>query len=147
MCADPQVIRNRVRFNREKLTRSDVIDAVINEHTARFEPPASDEPHHTIESTNSNNEAEVSALVARISAMGPKDGWRMSQTGAVDRSDLDRSGAIILFEFKSDLLRYSSGRGVVGVDDRNEVNCPQGISSEVTARRCGFGRVAPSLHR
>ena len=42
---------------------------VINEHTARCEPPARDEPHHTIESTNSNNEAEVSALEARISAM------------------------------------------------------------------------------
>ena len=41
----------------------------INEHTAHCEPPARDEPHHTIESTNSNNEAEVSALVARISAM------------------------------------------------------------------------------
>ena len=68
VCADPQVIRNRVRFNRENLTRPDVIDAVINEHTAHFEPPARDEPHHTIESTNSNNEAEVSALVARISA-------------------------------------------------------------------------------
>ena len=53
---------------------------MINEHTALFEPPATDEPHHTIESTNSNNEAEVSALVARISAMGPEDGQRMSQT-------------------------------------------------------------------
>ena len=51
-----------------------------NEHTALFEPPAIDEPHHTIESTNSNNETEVSALVARISAMGPEDGQRMSQT-------------------------------------------------------------------
>ena len=67
--ADPQMIRNRVCLNREDLTRPDVIDAVINEHTAQFEPPAIDEPHHTIESTNSNNEAEVSALVARISAI------------------------------------------------------------------------------
>ena len=80
MRADLHIIRNEVRFNRENLTRPDVIDAVINEHTALFEPPATDEPHHTIESTNSHNETEVSALVARISAMGPEDGQRMSQT-------------------------------------------------------------------
>lgn len=78
--ADLHIIRNEVRFNRENLTRPDVIDAVINEHTALFEPPATDEPHHTIESTNSHNETEVSALVARISDMGPEDGQRMSQT-------------------------------------------------------------------
>jgi len=65
--ADPHLVRNRVLFNRENPTRPDVNDAVINEHTAQFEPPAVDEPHHTIESTNSNNAAEVSALVARIS--------------------------------------------------------------------------------
>ena len=67
--ADPQMIRNRVRLNREDPTRPDVIDAVINEHSAQFEPPVIDEPHHTIESTNSNNEGEVSALVARISGI------------------------------------------------------------------------------
>ena len=61
--ADSQVIRDRVRFNRENPTRPDVNDAVINEHTAHFEPPVIDEPHHTIESTNLNNEAEVSVLV------------------------------------------------------------------------------------
>ena len=67
--ADADIIGNRLRFNRENPTRPDVIDAVINEHTAQFEPPATDEPHHTIESTNSNNDAEVRALVARISAI------------------------------------------------------------------------------
>ena len=67
--ADPHIIRNRVRFNRENPTRPDVNDAVINEHTALFEPPATDEPHHTIESTNSCNQAGISALVARISAI------------------------------------------------------------------------------
>lgn len=67
--ADPHIIRNRVRFNRENPTRPDVNDAVINEHTAHFEPPAINEPHHTIESTNSNNETEVRLLVARISAI------------------------------------------------------------------------------
>ena len=67
--ADPQIIRNRVRFNRENPTRPDVIDALINDHTAHFEPPALDEPHHTVESTNSDNHAEVSALVARISSI------------------------------------------------------------------------------
>ena len=57
------MIRNRVRFNRENPTRPDVI---TNTHTAHCEPPATDEPHHTIERTNSHNAAEVSALVSLI---------------------------------------------------------------------------------
>ena len=59
---------------------------------------------------------------------------------------MDRSAVIILFEFEPDLLRHSAGGGVIGVDVRNQVNCLQGISSEVTTGRCSLGRIAPSLH-
>jgi len=48
---------------------------------------------------------------------------RTSKTRAVHRSDIDRAAMVVLFEFESDLLRYSSGGSVVGVDDRDQVAC------------------------
>jgi len=58
------MIRERVRTNRHEPSRPDVVDTVLTEHTAQFEPPATDEPHRTIASNNSNDDTEIAAIAA-----------------------------------------------------------------------------------
>ena len=62
------MIRKRVQTNRHEPSRPDVMDTVLTEHTAQFEPPATDESHRTIASNNSNDDSEIAAIAALLIA-------------------------------------------------------------------------------
>ncbi|WP_134115295.1 AAA family ATPase [Kribbella kalugense] len=62
---DPELQRERVRANRSDLSRHDVVDAVLAEHTAGFENPIDEDPI-IIDARHTTSEQDLNDIVTKL---------------------------------------------------------------------------------